>query len=66
MSNWKLTGYNGIQKPKPKTVQETVNLMVDGFQGLAERDPETGDELVIWIVDKDGNKEERRFPIRFD
>jgi 20S proteasome alpha/beta subunit len=61
-----LQNYNGIEKPKKKTVEEGVQLMIDGFSGCTERDINTGDRVDLVILNKDGSSELRTSPLRFD
>lgn len=60
-------GYKNQENPdrKPLTVERAVNLVKDVFISAAERDIETGDELVISVITCDGVKTEK-FPLRRD
>ena len=61
-----MKNYNAIEKPKPKTLEEGINLMIDGFSGAVERDINTGDKIHIMILSQDGTVEHRTSPLRFD
>lgn len=61
-----LENYNGIQKPEKKTVEQGVQLLIDGFSGCTERDINTGDRVDLVILNKDGTSEHRTSPLRFD
>jgi 20S proteasome alpha/beta subunit len=61
-----MKNYNATQKPKPKTVEEGIKLLVDGFSGSTERDISTGDKVEIVILSRDGKTEKRSYPLRFD
>ena len=65
-NNSKLKNYNAKTKPQPKSVEEGVKLLVDGFSASTERDISTGDQVNVIILSQDGKTENRSYPLRFD
>lgn len=46
-------------KPEPPTVERAISIVKDVFISAAERDIYTGDSVVMFVIDKDGIREER-------
>lgn len=58
--------YNSIKKNLKKTPEEALEILVDTFQSVAERDKTCGDSVEFFILKKDGLKFYKKYPLRRD
>ena len=58
--------YNSVKKPAPKHPDEAVEIIVDAFQSVAERDITCGDSVEVFVVKKGEVLMHKFYPLRAD
>ena len=61
-----MTGSNQKRKPEPISVEKAKMVMSDMFHATTERDPSSGDQLKVMVIDYEGNVDEKVVPLRAD